>query len=149
MPGGRPSTYNYDICKEICERVSNGENVTEVINSDERYPSFPTWCTWKREHPEIFKMYINALNDKVEVFIAEIDEINNAVKTKKYTPSEANVMIQTLKWKAAKFYPKMFGEKLDLTTDGEKIVTQSIPKEIPIEKLRELLEGSDKEADKG
>jgi hypothetical protein len=29
-----------------------------------------------------------------------------------YDPSTANVLIQTLKWKAAKYYPKMFGDKV-------------------------------------
>jgi len=39
----------------------------------------------------------------------------------------ANVLIQTNKWKASKFYPKMYGDKVDLTSDGDKIQTNTIP----------------------
>ena len=45
--------------------------------------------------------------------------------------STANVIIQTLKWKAAKYYPKMFGDSkaVDITTQGEKINAPLTPKE--------------------
>jgi hypothetical protein len=40
---------------------------------------------------------------------------------KEIEASTYNVLAQTLKWKMAKFYPKVFGDKIDHTTDGEKI----------------------------
>ena len=43
------------------------------------------------------------------------------LKKGRYDGSVARVLIDTLKWKASKYYPKMFGDKLDVTTDGEKI----------------------------
>jgi hypothetical protein len=36
-----------------------------------------------------------------------------------YDASTANVLIQTLKWKASKYYPKMFGDKVQQEHSGE------------------------------
>ena len=38
-------------------------------------------------------------------------------------PSVANVVMQTDKWLSAKFYPKMYGEKVDVTSDNKPIQT--------------------------
>ena len=40
---------------------------------------------------------------------------------KEIDASTYNVLAQTLKWKLAKFYPKVFGDKTDITSGGEKI----------------------------
>ena len=53
---------------------------------------------------------------------------------KEIDPSTYNVLIQTLKWKMAKFYPKVFGEKLDLTSKDEKIENKD-----PLELLKEYV----------
>jgi hypothetical protein len=68
-------------------------------------------------------LYVRIMQDKGTLFIEEIDSFMKDLKDKKIDPSTANVLIQTLKWKAAKFYPKMFGEKaeIDLTSGGEKL----------------------------
>ena len=42
-----------------------------------------------------------------------------SLKNKEIDPASANVLIQTLKWKMAKFYPKVFGDKTILSGDEE------------------------------
>ena len=125
MPAGRPSEYDYDLCLEICEQVSLGKNIKDVLDSKEEYPSFPTFCKWKRENDELLNLYINSIADKAEMVDAQIDEIWLGCKNGQYEPSVANVLIQTLKWKAAKYYPKMYGDnkQIDHTSKGEKIQT--------------------------
>ena len=125
MPAGRPSEYDYNLCLEICEQVSLGKNIKDVLDSKEEYPSFPTFCKWKRENDELLNLYINSIADKAEMVDAQIDEIWLGCKNGQYEPSVANVLIQTLKWKAAKYYPKMYGDnkQIDHTSKGEKIQT--------------------------
>jgi hypothetical protein len=122
---GRPSDYDFNLCLEICEQVSLGNNIKDVLDSKEVYPSFPTFCKWKREHEELLNLYVNSIADKAEMVDAQIDEIWLGCKQGKYEPSVANVLIQTLKWKAAKYYPKMYGDNknIDHTSKGEKLQT--------------------------
>lgn len=128
MPAGRPSEYNFELCKEVCDRVREGESIKKVLRSKKKYPSFPTWCKWKRENPELLNQYINSIQDKSDSVLDEIDEIQLELRSGKIDPSTANVLIQTLKWKAAKFYPKMFGDnkQIDLTSQGESIAPPKI-----------------------
>ena len=122
---GRPSEYDYKLCVEICEQVSLGKNIKDVLDSKNEYPSFPTFCKWKRENAELLNLYVNSIADKAEMVDAQIDEIWMGCKEGLYEPSVANVLIQTLKWKAAKYYPKMYGDNknIDHTSKGDKIQT--------------------------
>ena len=115
----RPSTYNYDLCIEICSEVAEGFNIKAVLRSKEEYPTFQTWCNWKREHKELFDLYVKTMQDKAESEIEEIDHVYDMLKAGEIEPSAANVLIQTKKWTAAKFYPKMFGDKVQQEHSGE------------------------------
>jgi len=117
----RPSEYNFEMCQTICEEVANGFNIKTVLKSKTEYPDFSTWCRWKRNNEELRNLYVNAMQDKAESEMEEIDYIRDQLKAGNIEPSAANVLIQTGKWLSSKFYPKMYGDKLDMTTGGEKI----------------------------
>jgi len=117
----RLSEYDFELCKTVCDDVANGFNIKTVLKSNETYPDFSTWCRWKRENEELRNLYVNAMQDKSESEIEEIDYIRDMLKAGEIEPSAANVLIQTSKWLASKFYPKMFGDKVDVTTGGEKL----------------------------
>ena len=130
----RLTEYDYNLCVEICERVSLGEHIKDVLDSIESYPTFPTWCRWKREHDELFNLYTRSIQDKSEMLIFEINETMNDLKDKTIDASQARVLIDTYKWLASKYYPKMFGDKLDLTSKDEKIESKD-----PLELLKEYV----------
>lgn len=113
----RPSEYNFEMCKEICCQVANGQNIKTVLKSNEEYPSFVTWCEWKREHDELSNLYTRSIQDKAESEDEEIDIIIKDLKEGKIDPASARLIIDTKKWKASKYYPKMFGEKVDVYND--------------------------------
>jgi len=115
----RPSEYDLDLCKEICDEVANGFNIKAVLSSKSSYPDFSTWCRWKRNNPELYNLYVNAIQDKAESVDEEIDLIMAEARGGGMEPAMANVLIQTLKWKAAKYYPKMFGDKVQTEHSGE------------------------------
>lgn len=115
----RLTEYNYDLCLEICDMVADGGNIKKILDSQDRFPSFPTWCKWKRENAELLNLYVNSIQDKGESVDAQIDEIWQGCKDGIYDASIANVLIQTLKWKASKYYPKMFGDKTIHSGDAD------------------------------
>lgn len=109
----RPSTYNIELCKEICEKVSSGLNIIDVLKDNDKYPTSSTWFRWKDDHNELWELYVKAVQNKTEFLNSEIDRIFKKCENEEITPSNANVLIQTLKWKMSKFYPKMFGDKVE------------------------------------
>ena len=64
----------------------------------------------------------------------EIYQTLKDLKNKTIDASQARVLIDTYKWIASKYYPKMFGDKLDLTSKDEKIETKD-----PLELLKEYV----------
>ena len=110
----RPSEYNFKLCEEICDEIANGKNIIKILESKEEYPSWPTFRRWKNEHEELRTLYVNSQQDKGIALENEIDDTLQLLKEGTIDASTANVIIQTLKWKMAKFYPKMFGDKIEV-----------------------------------
>ena len=115
----RPSEYNFEMCIEVCKEIANGANIKTVLASKKEYPDFSTWCRWKRENDELYNLYTKSIQDKADSVDAQMDEIWEGCRLGKYDPSTARVLIDTLKWKAAKYYPKMYGDKVQQEHSGE------------------------------
>ena len=90
------------------------------------FPSWPTFRRWKNENEELRTLYVNSQQDKGIALENEIDDTMKLVKEGVIDASTANVLIQTLKWKMAKFYPKVFGDKVDVTS-GDKPIQVAPP----------------------
>jgi len=65
---------------------------------------------WKQDHDELSALYVKAVQDKAESVDEKIDEIMEDAHIRTIEASEAKVRIHNLKWKARKYYPKMFGD---------------------------------------
>jgi len=118
----RLTEYNFELCKEICDQVADGDNIVRILKNNKDFPTWSTFRRWKNEHEELRTLYVNSQQDKATALENEIDEIWLGCKEKEYDPSTANVLIQTLKWKMAKFYPKVFGDNksVDLNVKQEQ-----------------------------
>jgi hypothetical protein len=117
----RPHEYDFEMCKEICDQVAEGQNVIAILNSNDKYPTWTSFRRWKNTHDELSTLYVKAQQDKAEAEMFKIDEIRDMLKNKLIDPASANVLIQTSKWAASKFYPKFYGDKIDVTSDGSKV----------------------------
>ena len=127
----RPSKYDIKVCNEICERIVLGEHIKPILDSDDRFPTFPTWCKWKRENDELFNLYTRSIQDKAEMLVFEINQTMFDVRTGVLDASQGRLIIDTYKWLASKFYPKMYGDKVDVTSDNKAI--QTLPTAIQVE----------------
>ena len=127
---GRPSEFNIEVCKEICELIADGGYIIDVLKSNEYFPSWSTFRRWKRDNNELQTLYVNAQQDKTEAIINNIVKVQKMALNGEIEPSTANVVIQTDKWLSSKFYPKMYGDKTDVTSGGEKISSNDIKIEI-------------------
>ncbi|MFM2204486.1 MAG: Flavobacterium phage 11b [Bacteroidota bacterium] len=119
MVMARPSEYNFDLCVEICEIIAKGENIISALDSDNRFPSWPTFRRWKRNNEELRTLYINSQQDKAEALEKEMDDYRSMLLAKKIDASTYNTLVQTLKWKMSKYYAKMYGDKIQQEHSGE------------------------------
>jgi len=115
----RLTDYNFELCIDICDELANGQNIKRILDSNDKYPDWTTFRRWKQNNEELRTLYINSQQDKAIALENELDDLRDMLTTKEIDSSTYNVLAQTLKWKMAKFYPKVFGDKTILSGDAE------------------------------
>lgn len=121
---GRPSAYNETIADDICERLANGESLRRICLTP-NYPSQAMVFRWLAANEQFREQYRSAREAQADVLADEIIDIADG-KRAAYEGTEADVQrdklsVHARQWVAAKLKPKKYGEKLDLTSGGEKL----------------------------
>jgi hypothetical protein len=127
----RPHEYDFNLCLEICEKIAEGKNIVDVLNSSDNYPVWSTFRRWKRNNEELRTLYVNSQQDKAEALENEMDSYRDMLISEKIDASTYNTLVQTLKWKMSKFYPKMFGDKQETTHVFEQAIFNGIDLDVP------------------
>lgn len=144
---GRPSKYTKALAIKICARLATGQSMKRV-SMDEKMPALSTLFLWLANHKEFSELYAQAKAESADAMAEEIldisddgtnDWIEKELIDKKtgevYDTIEvfnhehvqrSKLRVDTRKFLMAKMKPKKYGEKLDLTSDGEKLATLPI-----------------------
>jgi hypothetical protein len=135
---GRPTKYNKKLAYELCERIAKGESLLAMCRDSENYPSTNTVYEWllKADESEELKQfrynYEHARAKQAEVFFEQLDElallssteiVGGDDKADNARVQARRLQVDTLKWRLSKMLPKKYGDKLDLTSGGEKLPT--------------------------
>jgi len=107
-----------------------------VCAADEM-PAMSTVFKWLRENEGFSEQYARAKQEASDYMAEEIQDISDAALEDAYAGGENKAVnaivnahrmrIDTRKWLMSKMKPKKYGDKLDLTTDGERLPTPIIP----------------------
>ena len=115
----RLTEYNYELCIKICNELANGQNIKRILDSNSSYPDWTTFRRWKQNNEELRTLYISSQQDKAIALENELDDLRDLLSSKEIDHQTYNVLAQTLKWKMAKFYPKVFGDKTIHSGDAD------------------------------
>lgn len=110
----------------IIELLSNGESLKSILEKNKEMPSRPIVYTWLNEDnvnfdKEFLNNYVRAREDSADIDAEKIQELAEKTLKGTYDPQSARIALDAYKWSAGKKKPKKYGDKLDLTTDGDKI----------------------------
>jgi hypothetical protein len=129
---GRPTKYKIKLGDLICTRISEGESLRSVCR-DEDMPAIGTVCRWllDEDKKEFREQYAIARDVQAEILFDETLEIADDSpdvivgddKSDNARVQAAKLRVETRKWYISKVLPKKFGDKLDLTSQGEKLLT--------------------------
>ena len=138
MAGGRPTKYTKELAVEICLAISNSsKGLVPLCKANPKWPSHSTIRKWIFENKEFSDNYEKAKQEQADFLADEMLEIaddnSNDLLEGQHgnVPNGANVQrsrlkIDTRKWIASKLKPKKYGDKLDLTSDGNSITPMII-----------------------
>lgn len=140
LPVGRPSKYSLEIAEYICEQIgTTDKGLSTLAKEDAMFPPVSSIMRWLKEHEEFRELYARAKEMQADLLADQIIEISNTPVegvTKKTTQNQfgtfqeitigdaiahRRLQVDARKWKASKLAPQKFGDKIDITTQGEKL----------------------------
>lgn len=119
----RPTSYGAEMVDEILDRLGNGESLGAICNSDpERYPRVTTFLNWVQNNhvPGLFEAYARARIVGAHAMADAIVTI--ADNASPFEEGVARLRMDARKWYVARVLPRIYGDKIDITSSGEKIV---------------------------
>lgn len=122
---GRPSKYSQQVADLICGLIAtSNKGIHAICKKNKKLPSATTIVNWLADerYSSFLAQYTRAREDQAD-FLAE-DMMAIADRGGKDSITKVNrdkLRIDTRKFIASKLKPKKYGDKLDVTTDGEKI----------------------------
>jgi hypothetical protein len=131
---GRPTKLTKDVSAEICARLASGEPITK-ITKDEHMPASATLYRWLASDAEFREMYEVSRRDGAHTFAASIVEIVDDEPlyvfddkgNKRVDPgsiAQKRLKMDGRKWIAAKYLPKVYGERTVLQGDADADAVQ-------------------------
>lgn len=127
-PRGRPSLYTPALASEICVRMADGESLRSICR-DDHMPAASTVRLWVIEdHDGFSERYVKARALLAEHWADEIMSISDEPppmtgegKIDGSGVQHARLRVDTRKWLLSKVLPKVYGDKLDVTSKGEQV----------------------------
>jgi hypothetical protein len=118
----------------VISELQNGTPLRQVLD-DIEMPSRPSFYSWIDQDPEMAERYLRAKKIAADALYDEMLAIANTPMAGETTTVDKDgvkivtadmlghrrLLIDTIKWRLAKEAPKKFGDKLDVTTAGDKV----------------------------
>ena len=107
-----------ELWEQVLEYVTNGNSVhkaCEKMGTKDKY-----FFEFLKKNPDKEDDYIQAREARGDRCIDKIEELEQKLLNKEIDPMTARILIDTEKWKACKFYPKMYGEKQQVELKATK-----------------------------
>lgn len=112
---GRPTIYDEAIADEVLSRMAAGETLTKICEP-ESYPDANTFRVWaiKDEPPGFAGRYARAREMQASAFFDRA-----ILKSEEQGDWQSlRLQVDTLKWAAAKLYPRAYGDKIQNEHSG-------------------------------
>lgn len=123
MPNGRPTIYTQELADEICADLVVGKSLRTVCASDDR-PAISTIFLWFRTQPGFREQYEKAKEECSDMLVEDMLDIADNVKG---DTQRDRLRVDTRKWTASKLKAKKYGEKLDMTSNGQVLGVIAYP----------------------
>lgn len=119
MPKAPASDWADDQIEEMLRRMGEGETMTSIA-SDPRMPSVPTMWRWEEKQDDLGERITRA---REQGFVSLAEKARDKAQ-KAEDPQKGRLAFDADRWFLGKMCPKRFGDKLDVTSGGEKIKSE-------------------------
>ena len=152
---GRPSLYSEELVDRICEKIStSSKGLHSIISENEDFPSFSLIFKWLGDADKKYFLdkYTHARELQAEYMADEMiriaDDSSNdtevtefGLKENKEWTNRSKLRVETRKWIASKLKPKVYGDKIDITTKDQPITNMPDLSKLSFDQLQQLANG--------
>ena len=122
MPAGRPSSYTPELGERIAIEYALTSKSLETICKADGMPHYITAIRWKTENLEFASLFAQAKSTRIDAFDEQVLEISD---DDTLDPADRRIRTDNRKWLLSKLRHKTFGDKLDVTSDGQALAAPS------------------------
>ena len=110
---GRPTLKTEELCKKICERMAQGETLTNICR-DADMPAWTTVHDWKHADGSFRQGLMSAREQQTEVWAEEVKTLSDDELDTHEAIGRARLRMQSRQWLAGK-YNQQFADKPNQT----------------------------------
>ena len=114
---GRPSGYTDAIARSICHYIAQGKSLVTICKR-KGAPSYSMITRWLADNTEFRVMYARARESAGDAAYEKIVEIERRLEAKEIDAHTARVLIDSIKWRASKLKPRVYGDHQQVLIGG-------------------------------
>jgi hypothetical protein len=142
---GRPTKKTPELCKEICDRLSQGETLTSIVH-DSHMPGLTQLWEWRQHDSSFLDAYTRARELGAIIIADKVRDITEQPLTTHEEIGKARLQMQSAMWHSGRYNPQ-FADKPNQTqvNVGVKVVLPEAERQKLIERRdRALLANQNK-----
>jgi hypothetical protein len=119
-PRGAPAReYDPEIAEEICMRIASSSlSIVTILKSEKAFPCLATVTKWLNSNADFANAYARAKSFQADLLGEDILDIAD---DKELEAHDKRIRIDARRWLMSKLKPRVYGDKLDVTSGGEAL----------------------------
>ena len=104
----------------LLEQIEQGKSMREVCRQDGMV-DHTTVIRWMRDDAALATRYARARTAQADVLFDRMEEVEERVAAGEMESHAARVVLDSMRWRAAKLAPKVYGERIDVEVTDARI----------------------------
>jgi len=109
-----------DIQERLVAEIQTGRSLRQVCG-DEGMPDFRTVQRWIVSDGQFAVKYARARMAQADVLFDRMEAVEEAVSAGTMDSHAARVVLDSMRWRASKLAPKVYGDRLDVSVSDSRI----------------------------
>ena len=108
------------IMDRIMAELETGRSLVQVCK-DDGMPDRETVSRWMRDEPAYAAKYAYARAMQADTLFSEMADVEHKVQAGTMDSHAARVVLDSMRWRASKLAPKVYGDRLDVSVSDTRI----------------------------
>ena len=109
-----------EMIDHLLVQIESGKSMREVCRMD-GMPDHGTFIRWMRDDGALATKYARARTAQADTLFDRMEAVEEAVSAGTMDSHAARVVLDSMRWRASKLAPKVYGDRLDVSVTDTRI----------------------------